>query len=107
MGWIFVRALDARGEFVKVVAALFILNSLGYFGGGWVEGGVATIKDMSILGLTLTKKTQMKTAMLLWGVCYGIGFGAGLGIAFHFCQARARALIAGRLENTNRNPLPS
>ena len=95
MGWMFVHAFEARGALVKVVAALFLLNALGYFVGGWVEGGVMGMKTFSVLGVMVAKKTQVRTAMLLWGVCYGIGFGAGLGLAFHFCQERARQLIAG------------
>ena len=93
MGWIFVHAFAARGAFVKVATALFVLNALGYFVGGWIEGGVMGLKTISILGATVPKKTQLQTAMLLWGVCYGLGFGAGLGLAFHFCQERAWQLI--------------
>jgi hypothetical protein len=65
----------------KVIAALFALNTLGYYVGGRIEGKL--IIDHPV------------AAMLLWGLCYGIGFGAGLGIAFHLCQEQARALIRG------------
>lgn len=57
---------------------------------GWLEAGVT-----EALG---TRAGEM-LAKLLWGVCYGIGLGAGLGVAFHFCQAAARALIAGSRED--------
>ncbi len=34
MGCVLVRAFDSRTELLKVVSALFVLNSLGYFVGG-------------------------------------------------------------------------
>ena len=82
MGAILVIAFDAQRSVVKVVAALFVLNALGYFAGGWFEGKLGIHHRL--------------TAMMLWGVCYGVGFGAGLGLAFHLCQARARAALCGR-----------
>jgi len=51
------------------------------------------IKELTLFGETVPKKTQMQTAMLLWGVFYGIGLGAGLGWAFHLCQSRTRAAL--------------
>jgi hypothetical protein len=79
MGVILALAFAAARAMAKVIAALFVLNTLGYFAGGWVEGKL--IGDHRL------------AAMLLWGVCYGIGFGAGLGAAFHFCQESAREEI--------------
>lgn len=79
MGVMMAAAFDAWGAVVKVIAALFLLNSAGYFIGGIVEGALI--------------KRHALTAMLMWGVFYGIGLGAGLGLAFHFCQERARALL--------------
>src|SRR5262249_21767644 len=93
MGWLLVRAFDAKSETVKIVAVLFVLNSVGYFGGGWVEGGVSAIKSIPLLSNVLTKPGRLLLAKLLWGVCYGVGFGAGLGLAFHLCQTRARAVL--------------
>ena len=93
MGWMLARAFDAREATVKVIAALFILNSLGYFIGGWVEGAVIGMKQLSLFGHALVKPAQMILAKSLWGVFYGIGFGAGLGFAFHLCQARIRAKL--------------
>ncbi len=81
MGWMLCTAFEARRELVKVVGALFVLNSAGYFLGGVVEGWLI--------------RQHALTAMLSWGVGYGLGLGAGLGLAFHFCQRRARALLAG------------
>jgi hypothetical protein len=91
MGWVLARAFDAQNATVKIVAALFLLNSLGYFVGGWVEGAVIGAKSVTVFGSTLDRYVQAALAKLLWGLCYGVGFGAGLGLAFHLCQARTRA----------------
>ena len=82
MGAVFAFAFDAQRSILKIIAALFIPNALGYFAGGWFEGKLAMDHRLA--------------AMLLWGACYGIGFGAGLGLAFHLCQARARAALGGK-----------
>lgn len=79
MGTMLALAFDARRAIVKIIAALFVLNALGYFAGGWIEGRLAIEHRLA--------------GMLLWGACYGIGFGAGLGLAFHLCQADARKAI--------------
>ena len=97
MGWMLATAFDARGETLKVIAALFVLNSIGYFIGGIFETALIGIPECRIGGVTLAKPTQLILAKMQWGVCYGIGFGAGLGFAFHLCQSRARALLAGGL----------
>lgn len=81
MGAVFAFAFEAWPQFPAVVAALFLGNAAGYFGGGWVEAQVVM--------------HYRTTAMLLWGVCYGLGLGLGLGVAFYLCQTRARALLAG------------
>ncbi|MGV3660037.1 MAG: hypothetical protein ACO1TE_07625 [Prosthecobacter sp.] len=80
MGVMMAAAFDAWGSVIKAIAALFVLNSAGYFIGGVVEA--ALIKQHAL------------AAKLLWGVFYGLGLGAGLGLAYHFCQERARALLA-------------
>lgn len=80
MGWMLVAAFEARGELLKVVGSLFVLNSLGYFIGGVLEGAIYPHSAL--------------TAKLIWGVCYGLGLGAGLGLAFYLCQGRARTLLA-------------
>lgn len=79
MGWMLTLAFEARGALLKSVAALFVLNSAGYFAGGVIEGALIRQNPLA--------------AMLLWGVCYGIGLGAGLGFAFYQCQSAARALL--------------
>ena len=82
---------------LKVIIALFVLNSLGYFIGGWIEGPMIHAPKLVVAGMTLTRSTQVMLAMMQWGVCYGIGLGAGLGLAFYFCQSKARALLANSL----------
>lgn len=94
MGWMFVAAFDAKGQALKVIAALFVLNSLGYFIGGVIEVAILNMPEFTILGTTLAPRTRRMIAMMQWGVCYGIGLGAGLGVAFHLCQSKARELLA-------------
>ena len=91
MGLFLANAFEAREQTLKVIAALFVLNSAGYFIGGWVEGAVGSIKGSSI-----SRSTIMMIAKSLWGVCYGVGFGAGLGLAFYYCQSKARELLANQ-----------
>lgn len=86
MGWILTRAFDAPTALLPVVLALFIGNAAGYFIGGWVEGALAGFRGPDVFGIPLSKTFRMRTAMLSWGVFYGLGFGAGLGFAFHRCQ---------------------
>jgi hypothetical protein len=93
MGLVLARAFDAKNATLKVVVALFVLNAIGYFGGGWVEGAVMGIKQLSLFGAVLAKPAQAMLAKSLWGVWYGLGFGAGLGIAFHLCQERTREAL--------------
>jgi hypothetical protein len=83
MGTILAFAFDAQRSLFKIIVALFVFNTLGYFAGGWVEGKLVSEHRLA--------------AMLLWGVCYGAGFGAGLGIAFYFCQERVRTVLDGKL----------
>lgn len=80
MGGMLARAFGDPGAAPAAIAALFVLNAAGYFAGGWVEARVAAHGSRTL-------------AMLLWGVCFGIGMGAGLGIAFHRCQRAVRALL--------------
>ena len=96
MGWMLAAAFDARTQALKVIAALFVLNSAGYFAGGWMEGYLVALPELTIGNVMLTRSTQVMVAMLQWGVCYGMGLGAGLGLAFYFCQTKARALLASR-----------
>jgi len=90
MGWIFADAFGERKAAPKSIAALFVLNTIGYYVGGWVEGTVAKLPHLSLAGIVVEKPPPITIAMLLWGVCYGVGLGAGLGLAFHFCQKTVR-----------------
>src|SRR5215472_9060853 len=81
MGWILCTAFDASRARLKVIGILFALNALGYFGGGWVEGHIAGLKE-GVAGFATERKTRLILAKMLWGLCYGAGFGAGLGLAF-------------------------
>jgi len=81
MGLILVLAFDAPRSLPLLIAALFTLNTAGYYAGGWIEGKLAI--------------DHRTAGMLLWGVSYGIGigFGPGLGIAFHLFQQEARSRV--------------
>ena len=89
MGIIMAEAFEARNQLLVIIAALFILNTAGYFIGGWVKEWVEASDGL----LGLTRRARITLANLLWGVFYGIGFGAGLGIAFYLCQNKARQLL--------------
>jgi hypothetical protein len=82
MGCVFAAAFDAWDQVVKVVVALFVLNAAGYFIGGVVEAALITRHALG--------------AKLMWGVLYGVGLGAGLGLAFYFCQSKARELLLAK-----------
>lgn len=88
MGWMIARAFEATGQTLTVIAALFVLNSAGYFFGGVVEGALLHRE-----GLPVSDLTQAMIAKSSWGVFYGAGLGAGLGWAFYLCQAKARAYL--------------
>ncbi len=93
MGLMLTTAFEAREQWLKVIAALFVLNSIGYFVGGVFETALLELPQLSLGGSPLAKPTQVMLAQMQWGVCYGIGLGAGLGVAFHLCQTKVRALL--------------
>jgi hypothetical protein len=90
MGAMIAWAFDERRAAPASIAALFVLNTIGYYAGGWMEGKVAKLPNLSLAGLVVEKDPPITIAMLLWGIGYGIGLGAGLGLAFHFCQKSVR-----------------
>ena len=96
MGWVIGNAFGAKSAILRTIAVLFILNAAGYFGGGWTMSAIASWDGLGFGGHALAKSTRRTMAMLSWGACYGIGFGAGLGLAFFFCQAPVRSLLAHR-----------
>jgi len=78
MGLILAQAFDANQFAWKIVAALFVFNSIGYFAGERASIALAGAR------------THPTIDKLVWGVCYGIGLGTGLGLAFYYCQTEAR-----------------
>ena len=79
MGAMLAVAFEAKREAVKIIAVLFVLNTIGYFVGGVFEARIPGT-----------------AGRLMWGVCYGLGLGAGLGAAFYFAQAEARRRLAAK-----------
>lgn len=96
MGVIFGLIFDARSQIVKVIVALFVLNSLGYFIGGEIEGYLAHVKVVEFAGHTLSGSGLDIFMKIVWGVWYGIGLGAGLGYSFYIVQHDARSMISHR-----------
>lgn len=92
MGLVLALAFQAGGQALRIIAALFLLNSAGYFIGGWVEGWLLHLPECRFFSVSLAGPQQRVLAMMSWGLFYGIGFGAGLGLAFHLCQEKARQL---------------
>jgi hypothetical protein len=92
MGWLMALAFGAPSAAWKCVAAIFVLNALGYFAGGWIEQAMTSASQIS--GRMVRPPAGMiMAAKLQWGLSYGVGLGAGLGLAFWFCQQRARELL--------------
>lgn len=73
MGLVLASAFGALRSVLKLIAALFVANSAGYF-----------------LGDFLNNTLHGKLGMLSWGVAFGLGLGAGLGAALYFAQAPVR-----------------
>lgn len=76
MGVILAWAFGALRSAPKVIAVLFVANSIGYF-----------------LGDFLNNTLGGKTGILVWGVAFGLGLGAGLGAALYFAQTTMRERI--------------
>jgi hypothetical protein len=86
MGLILAWAFGGLQSAPKVIAVLFVANSVGYF-----------------LGDFLNNTLRGKTGMLAWGVAFGLGLGAGLGAALYFAQAPVRARIESFGNKGNNN----
>lgn len=71
MGLVLAVGFGAARSTLKLSAALFVANSVGYF-----------------LGSALNERLGGEAGMLLWGGVYGLCLGAGLGAVVHFAQAR-------------------
>lgn len=85
MGLVFSLAFANWRALPPVVAALFVLNAAGYFGGGWIEGCLARREALRLAVVTLKGPALGVFMKLAWGACYGVGLGAGLGCAFYLC----------------------
>lgn len=89
MGAMMVWTFAAWRELLKVIAALFFLNALGYFVGGIFDGWIGAME-----GLPVTSSTRSALAHTSWAVAYGMGFGAGIGWAFFLCQTETRRQLS-------------
>jgi len=76
MGLVLALAFGAMSEALKIIAALFIGNSAGYF-----------------IGDFLNNSLRGKFGMLAWGLAFGLGLGAGLGAALYLAQTPTRAKL--------------
>jgi hypothetical protein len=73
MGLVLASGFGSLRTSPKLIAVLFVANSIGYFLGDWLNNSIGG-----------------KPGMLLWGAAYGLFFGAGLGAVFYFAQASLR-----------------
>jgi len=69
LGLVLVIAFGARNRYARISLELFVAHSAGYFLGEWLHHSL-----------------HGKIGMLLWGVCYGLGFGLGLARALYWAQ---------------------
>jgi hypothetical protein len=72
MAVVLAAGFGSLNSIVKISAAIFVANALGYF-----------------LGAAILDASHTPTGMLLFGVVYGLFFGAGIGAALHFVQRRS------------------
>jgi hypothetical protein len=98
MGALLAWGFRTPAAMLKIIAALFATNLVGYFIGEWGYNAVAALKEGNALGIVLGNSTRGILSKTAWGLFYGLGFGAGIGWAFHTCQTEARRLIATSLK---------
>ena len=79
----------------KVVAALFVFHSAGYFLGSFLFDFFRGAEEGRWVNQLLDKPTRSWVAKLSWGFAHGVGLGAGLGYALHTGQKGIRDLIGG------------
>jgi hypothetical protein len=69
LGMVFAAVFGAWSRYPRISVELFVAHSAGYFLGEWLHHSF-----------------HGKIGMLLWGVCYGLGFGLGLARALYWAQ---------------------
>ena len=69
LGLVLAAVFSAWNRYPRITLELFVAHSAGYFLGEWLHHSL-----------------QGKIGMLLWGVCYGLGFGLGLARALYWAQ---------------------
>jgi len=69
LGLVLAAAFRAWSGLSRIAVVLFVAHSAGYFVGEWLHHSL-----------------HGKIGMLLWGVCYGLGFGLGLARALYLAQ---------------------
>jgi len=77
LGLVLAVVFGARNRYARISLELFVAHSAGYFLGEWLHHSL-----------------HGKIGMLLWGVCYGLGFGLGLARALYFAQTAHGASTA-------------
>ena len=69
LGLVLAIVFGAKSCYARISLELFVAHSAGYFLGEWLHHSF-----------------HVKIGMLLWGVCYGLGFGLGLARALYWAQ---------------------
>lgn len=94
LGLILAWGFAARGAGLRVIAALFVLHSAGYFFGSFLFEFCRGQSGAEFFGESLSKAGRSTLAKFLWGAAYGAGLGAGLGYALYACQKGVRDALA-------------
>ena len=72
-------AFDAPKQTLKIIGALFLARSAGYFLGEFLQHAVPGF-----------------AGRVLWGATYGLGLGAGIGYSLYACQQPLRERLRQR-----------
>ncbi|PYV37672.1 MAG: hypothetical protein DMG06_27465 [Acidobacteria bacterium] len=87
MALILAGAFGAKKALTRMMPALLVANSAGYF-----------------LGRVVHEAIGGKLGMILFGACYGLGFGTGLGYALFLAQEPIRLRLGQSLEDSAPRP---